>query len=115
MQAWFTQNKKQTGPPVSRPVTEGRNDFIQPGVHTVTQSTKLDGPADRPSNPSGAPPQVGLRGIQKLKNKFVDIGFRPEENIRTFEGALEYLFLDLLRTASGGLSGSFSLTREAWF
>ncbi|KEG05366.1 hypothetical protein DQ04_22891000 [Trypanosoma grayi] len=39
----------------------------------------------------GAQPQVGVREIQELKNKFVEKGFQPEENIRTFEGALGYL------------------------
>nr|CCC49828.1 hypothetical protein, conserved in T. vivax [Trypanosoma vivax Y486] len=34
---------------------------------------------------------VGLRGMQVLRGKLSDASFKPEEKIRTHEGALEYL------------------------
>ncbi|KEG07049.1 hypothetical protein DQ04_11111010 [Trypanosoma grayi] len=91
MQAWCAQREEPTGLPVQPATTEGDNDFSPQAFHTSAHTAKMDGHAERSSFVLGAPPQVGLRGIQELKNKFVDKGFRPEENIRTFEGAMEYL------------------------
>ncbi|KEG14534.1 hypothetical protein DQ04_00421130 [Trypanosoma grayi] len=89
MQAWFALNEKQTGRPARRAATEGGNEYFPPDIHTVTHTAKMDGHTEQPFAGLGAQPQVGLRGIQELRNKFVEKGFRHEENIRTFEGALE--------------------------
>ncbi|KEG07410.1 hypothetical protein DQ04_09881000 [Trypanosoma grayi] len=113
MQAWINQKKKQ-GLPAQRAATEGENEYFPQDLHTVTHNAKMGGQAERPFTALGAQPPVGVREIQELRNKFVEKGFRPEENIRTFEGALEYLLETSPRTAAGGLSGSFSLTHEAW-
>ncbi|KEG08038.1 hypothetical protein DQ04_08161010 [Trypanosoma grayi] len=90
MQAWFNQKEKQ-GLPAQRAATEGENEYFPQDIHTVTHTAKMGGHAERFSYALGAQPQVGLRGIQELRNKFVEKGFRLEENIRTFEGAMEYL------------------------
>ncbi|KEG07490.1 hypothetical protein DQ04_09651050 [Trypanosoma grayi] len=92
MQTWFTQKEKPTGHLAQRAATGGEKDFVPPDVHTATHTAKMGGQAGRPFDELGGQPQVGLREIQELRNKFVEKGFRPEENIRTFEGALEYLF-----------------------
>ncbi|KEG08012.1 hypothetical protein DQ04_08211010 [Trypanosoma grayi] len=92
MKARFAQIEKQTRLPARRGATEGGNDFVPPDAHTVTHTAEMGGHAERPFNALGAQPQVGLRGIRELTNQFVEKGFRPEENIRTFEGALGYLF-----------------------
>ncbi|KEG08193.1 hypothetical protein DQ04_07781030, partial [Trypanosoma grayi] len=75
----------------------------------------MGGHAKRPDTELGAQPQVGLRGINELTNKFVERGFRPEEKNRTFEGALEYLLEASLEQFLAAYRGLFPLPMKPGF
>ncbi|KEG05531.1 hypothetical protein DQ04_20801000 [Trypanosoma grayi] len=91
MQAWCAQGEEPTGLPVQPATAEGNNDFSPQAFHTPAPTAKMGGHAERPFMELGVLAQVGLRGIQELKNKFVEKGFRPKKNTRTCEGASGYL------------------------
>ncbi|KEG07907.1 hypothetical protein DQ04_08501010 [Trypanosoma grayi] len=115
MEAWFVQIEKQTALPAQRGATEGENDYLPPDVHTVTHTATMGGDAERPFNALGAQPQVGLRGILELRNKFVENGFQPEENIRAFESALGYLWVVSTEQLLAAYRGFFSLFMKPGF
>ncbi|KEG07056.1 hypothetical protein DQ04_11091010 [Trypanosoma grayi] len=114
MEAWFNQTEKH-GLPAQRAATEGENEYFPQDAHTVTHTAKMGGHAERPFTALGAQPQVGVRGIQALKNKFVEKGLRPEEKYPDLRGRLGVFIGDLPRTAAGGLSRPLPVTHEACF
>ncbi|KEG09512.1 hypothetical protein DQ04_05101040 [Trypanosoma grayi] len=94
--------KKEIEPPRPKEVVDPPGRPLQQytplsALHFFLQNSKRDISIDdtfghryRMEHTQAAKPQVGVRSVINLKNKFVEKDFRPEDNIRPFEGALEY-------------------------